>query len=419
MSDAVARIENLDARQRIPAGSPLPLRRALVATAILVILAATLAPMGSGETAFRGLCLVCGERGLANIIGNVLLFVPLGAALALGRMAPLRIVLLAALLSAGIEVTQHLVPGRNPNPTDTLFNALGVAAGVWVVRSSRSWLRVRGSARTRLGGAALIVALSIFAVTAALAGSSFPDTVYYGQWTPDHDRVPPHPGRVLDARLGTVHIPSTRLEGSGHVRALLAAGQPIEIHATVGPTVPGTWPIFRIADARERSIVVAVARQGDDLLVRLRTRATAARLHPTELRVTGAFTHVPPADPIWIRVWQGDRGQCVEVAGSRTCGQGTTVGRGWALIHAIPPLGSPWRQLLDVGWLAGLLLPVGFWLRRPWGVIASATAVAASLLLIPAASALLPTPPLEFAGALLGLLAGTSVARLGFHGDAD
>jgi VanZ family protein len=397
----------------------LRLSRLLWAAGVLAIVTATLTPMGSGEPRLDTLCLVCGERGLANIIGNVLLFAPLGAALALGRIPPVRIVLAAVLLSAGIEAMQHLVPGRNPNPADTLFNALGAAAGAWLVRSSRHWLFARGPLRSGLGTVALVVVLAIFAGSAALASSSFPNTVYFGQWPPDHARVPAHPGHVLEARVGPLPIPSTRLEDGGRVRALLAAGEPIEIHAVVGPAVPETWPIFRIADARERSIVVAVARQGDDILVRFRTRATAVRLHPPGLRIQGAFAHAPADEPIWIRIWHGERGPCVEVAGSTACSQGATVGRGWALIHDITPLRSPWRQLLDMAWLAGLLLPVGYWLRPPRQVAAAAAAVAAALLLIPAVSTLLPTPPLEFTAAFLGLFAGSSLSGPRCHGHAN
>jgi hypothetical protein len=403
-------------------GDPAPPRLLMFALALAAtvgILGVTLVPVGGSDPMSGGLCLVCGERGLANIIGNLLLFIPLGAALALGRLSAVRIILLAAFLSAGIELTQHVIPGRNPNPADTLFNTLGGVLGVGIVRSSPRWLCAEGLSRVRLGAVALAMMLAVFGATGVLASPSFPDAVYYGQWVPARERMPSYPGRVLEVRLGAMQIPSARLENGERVRSLLSAGEPLEILAVAGPTTTETWPIFRIADAMERRIVVDVARRGDDVVVRLRTRATAVRLHPPELRVTGAFTHVSSGDPVRIRVWQVEQGHCLEVAGVRTCDQGMTIGRGWAFVHGIPRLRPGGRQFLDMTWLATLLLPVGLWLRGPRHMVAGGVVVAVALLLIPARSALLPTPPLEFAACFLGLLAGASFPMRRYHGDTD
>jgi glycopeptide antibiotics resistance protein len=71
-----------------------------------------------------------------DVVGNVVLFVPLGLAVAgtLGRQASLlsRLlvpVLFAAVLSTGIEVLQLIVPGRATDVDDVLFNSLGAAIG--------------------------------------------------------------------------------------------------------------------------------------------------------------------------------------------------------------------------------------------------------------------------------------------------
>lgn len=73
---------------------------------------------------------------LLDVVGNVVLFVPVGLAVAgaLGRrvssLARLFVPLLfAALLSTVIEVIQLSVPGRATDVDDVLFNSLGAALG--------------------------------------------------------------------------------------------------------------------------------------------------------------------------------------------------------------------------------------------------------------------------------------------------
>jgi hypothetical protein len=389
-------------------GRPTYLLTAMVIVGILVF---TLSPAGDTRMSF-GLCLVCGERGLANIVGNLLLFLPLGVLLTLAGIRPFGVVLLAALLSTGIEIAQLWVPGRNPNPADTLFNTLGAAAGVALAGTSGWWLHARGARRWRLGAAALSAVLGTILGSGWLLGPTYPDATYYGQWTPEHEWLPGHPGRVLEARLGSRHIPSVRLEDGVGVRESLQAGDPLALHAVVGASSAETWPIFRIAAGRG-TLVVTVARQWDDLLIRFHTRAAALRLTPPEVHSSGVFAGVPAADPVWIRVWRSGEGYCVEVDGCSSCGHGFTVGRAWALLHGAGPLPRPLWTLLDAGMLAALLLPVGFWWRRWPETLLGAALVTAALLLAPVFAVLRPTPPVEFAGAFFGLVAGAVLGRAG------
>jgi hypothetical protein len=382
----------------------------LAAVVVLWILVLTLSPADGSADTSSGLCLVCGERGLANIIGNVLLFLPLGALLALGGGPPFRAVLVAALLSAGIELAQHWVPGRNPNPTDTIFNTLGAAGGIALARTSPWWLRASGALRLRLGAVALTAALATILATGWLVGPGYPEAVYWGQWTPEQERLPWHPGLVLEARIGSLPVPSARLINGAEVRDALRAGEPLSVHAVVGPSSGETWPIFRVA-AGQGTLVVTVARRWDDLLIRFHTRASALRLSPPEHRADAVFAGVPAHDPVWIRVWRVDDGYCIAVGSSRSCGLGFTVGRAWALLHRPASLPPRLWTVLDAGMLAALLLPVGFWWRRLPEILLGAALVTAALLIAPVFTALGATPPAEFAGATVGLLAGAALGR--------
>ncbi|MCK9795996.1 VanZ family protein [Isoptericola sp. 4D.3] len=87
--------------------------------------------------------------GLFNVLGNVLLFVPVGWLLALA--VPRRRVLIAAVagfgLSAAIEVTQSFL-GRVVDVDDLILNGLGAVVGACLA------LLVRSARRpSRLGGA--------------------------------------------------------------------------------------------------------------------------------------------------------------------------------------------------------------------------------------------------------------------------
>jgi VanZ family protein len=66
---------------------------------------------------------------------NTMLFVPLGATLALvlGRRAWPLAILAGFALSATVEYAQATIPGRVPDPQDIVWNTLGAAAGALVV----------------------------------------------------------------------------------------------------------------------------------------------------------------------------------------------------------------------------------------------------------------------------------------------
>lgn len=99
---------------------------------------------------------------VTDVLGNVLLFLPLGfvTAGALRGRPPVRRLAAAAgfgaLLSAGIEGLQLLVPGRATDVDDVIFNGLGTLVGASILlvgervagaRSSRGAGRKRRSGR--------------------------------------------------------------------------------------------------------------------------------------------------------------------------------------------------------------------------------------------------------------------------------
>ncbi len=102
-----------------------------LAVYLLLLLAGTLTPFRIHCVALRW------ELGASpgDIVANVLLFLPLGAALAPGGL--LRVAAAAAALSGAIEVAQLWLP-RHPSPFDLLLNVAGALAGAVASRSLRA-----------------------------------------------------------------------------------------------------------------------------------------------------------------------------------------------------------------------------------------------------------------------------------------
>jgi glycopeptide antibiotics resistance protein len=85
-----------------------------------------LVPLGDIVVAFGPP--VDGTRVL-GMIANVFLFLPFGGALRWTGLSIRRAALAAFCVSAGVEVTQLLVPGRTTSVDDVLLNVLGAVCG--------------------------------------------------------------------------------------------------------------------------------------------------------------------------------------------------------------------------------------------------------------------------------------------------
>jgi hypothetical protein len=117
-------------------------------------------------------------------------------------------------------------------------------------------------------------------------------------------------------------------------------------------------------------------------------------------------------DPLMVVVKPERSGYCIEVNQTATCGIGFTAATGWALLLYSKGLPLWAHGFLNVLWMAGLVLPVGYWARARWECCFAMTLLAVALLLLPAVTGLLPTPPGELAAALAGLLGGAGLQFL-------
>ena len=77
------------------------------------------------------------EPDAVNIVGNVLLFAPLGAGLQLLGWGGRRTVAAGFALSAAVELAQLAIPGRTTSTADVLCNTAGAALGWWIASRAR------------------------------------------------------------------------------------------------------------------------------------------------------------------------------------------------------------------------------------------------------------------------------------------
>jgi hypothetical protein len=365
--------------------------------AILAIALATLWPMPGPSTPWS-FCLLCGTRGTADFLLNVALFMPLGAALTLRQGGRDRrfVVLFGMVLSITIELSQFVIPGRDPSVRDVLSNTIGTFLGSWIVAHASAWVLPEPLTAARLCRVATAAAAVVCLTTGLLLAPDFPPTPYYGLWTPQLGHLESYHGRVLDARLGQVRIESTQLPAQ--IRDVLdmsaAGGDELRVRAIAGPPPPVLVPLVAIFDDHGREVLL-LGVKGDELVFRRRFRAQVLRLDRPDVRIR-MLQKISVGDTLVVNV--GVRRGRYVINGIQ---RGFTVGSGWALLAY--PGSLPYKSVVSAIWLAVLFLPAGFWYRTRRDAVVIAFGLLTALLVVPAITPLLPTPPLQWLGALAGL----------------
>lgn len=340
-----------------------PWRWLFVAVTLVPVAALTLSPGDEGSVVASFLvCVLCGEEAGANLVRNVVLFIPLGAALAVLLGPGRRAVLVVLAVTATVETLQFHIPGRNPMLADVATNFTGGAVSVWVVRAAPGWLRPSSARGGRLSLVVAAGAAGVMLATAGLFTVDLPRTQYWGQWTPDLAHLERYEGTVLSAAIGGIPAPSRRLDDSARARAALLGGEPVRVEALAGRHPPGVAPIFSVYDEARREVLLLGA-TGEDLVARVRYRADRFRFERPDLRIPGAFRDVAPGDTIHLELRVAGGSSCLTLDGRTECGMGPRLERGWALL-LFPERAPRWfHRLLDFGWMLGLMVPLAFFAR--------------------------------------------------------
>jgi len=412
--------------------APTPhLRRAGLAITIVSLAAIAFATLLPGPPAAPGshLCLACGSFGGVNAILNVFLFVPLGVGLALSGYPGKRTVLIIFALSAMIEVTQLAIPGRYSTIGDVLTNTIGGALGFAASRYARVWLLPSPRIATPffIGWCAIwltVQAASGFAFTPSVPDSRY----YYGQLARKLGHFAVFRGRVLGASIDGVSITDTRLSDADSVGRRLRGGGTVAATVLPGGFTNDIAPIVRVADAEEREIAL-LAQDGQDLLFGVRTGAAILRLRPPLFAVAGVFPssakgNSSSTDTISL---SGSYNLCeaqLTATGSARQYRGLPVSAslGWTLVLPFQWLIEDTRAELIFSWIwmAGLMLPMGYWGARFAGIpdaqanpalalacfLGSVAVLIAGLALVPRAFGFPAAPTRDWLAAATGVLVG-------------
>ncbi|MGM0669601.1 MAG: VanZ family protein [Gemmatimonadota bacterium] len=338
------------------------------------------------------ICVFCGSRATADAVLNALLFVPLGWVL--GRKKGVaRAAGIAAALSVAVELGQLFLAGRFTSLADVLANTLGAGLGAWGATKRRGPLEF----------AALLSFVGLMAPAFLLAPAP-PEGIYYGQWTAVFGHMEPYRGRILEAHVGEIAVPSWKTPHTEQIREAVRSGAPVRLRVEAGPPPPGPAPVFSIFDHRQRGIFMLGA-DGDDVFVRLWRHGTTLRFSTPTRWWKDALSGVIPGDSVRIVYELGSRGPCLTIQGRKRC------------LTAERSVGS-W-SLLAPGGQGGLLYGAGsliwaFLLGIPLGLLTMPRPVKGMLILgtvgaVAGVSWTLPYWPTPWMG-ILFLLLGTSTA---------
>jgi len=344
--------------------------------------------------------LTSGDAALAELIQNLILFIPLGVSLTLARIWPARVVAIGALLSFTVEFLQQYIPGRDPSVGDIVSNTISTALGVFLVVAAPIWLWAPPRHSAWQARLAALIAVLVWYGTGAMLQQIFPPLPYHLVTTPDLANFGRYQGAVLKVTLG---------ERSLEVRAVAAPA----------PYPPGrASPLVAVLDRNdERVLMLSV--DGPDLTLRYDIRAVRWTLEQLDLRLRGGMKPVAPGDTFTAASsaanWFVATNYCLRVNSTQSCHLGYTIGDGWKLIFY--PAGRPqWMLgLINTLWIAGCVIWVGYWAARGTEVSGGWLAmglVIAGLLIVPLMTGLKATPVHEWIGALGGMAVGYWLPRV-------
>lgn len=381
----------------------------VTAAYVLALLLGTLWPLPSTGAESFSACLLCGRYGVADALLNLLLFLPLGM---LAARCPRRRAALASLvlLSLGIELTQTLVPGRDPSAGDLLFNTCGALAGAALVLLWRRALALSAHSRPvaallSTGAAMLVVWLSGWTLQ-----PSIPAGPFWVEWQTTREDLAAYPGTIAAAGTGRVLVPPGPALRMPALRAELERGLYATAFVVPGAPSEALAPVFALYDTTD-AMVVLLGAEGRDLVFRIQRRAHALRLHSPGVRLPDALPGAT-ADTLLLAVRRDPSGHglCMRAGTVQRCGIGFSAGSGWRLVHA--GFGTPaLDRLLGVLWLALLALPAGYLARPRTAVALLAVLLWYAFIRVPVDTVLLPISRLDAAGLVAGWGAGVLFGR--------
>jgi len=341
-------------------------------------------------------CILCGQRAVADGFLNLLLFFPFGWVLG-GTRGITRTAGWGFLASFSIEAIQLFIPGRYTSFADLVANTLGAGAGAYAA----------GAKTLPVRSAAITVSVLLFLPLLMLKPAPPAGGVYFGQWTPSLGRMEVYRGRILSATVGNTVVRSWRSDATAALRKDLENGSPIRIRLQVGPPPAAQAPVFSIFDDRQRGAFMLGA-DGTDLFIRLRRMGTTFGLQTPTWWWKGAMEGFRIGDTIRVTYGLSGRSPCLSVEGHTRCLTASADLGSWSLL-APADRGGAVIRLVGLLWAFLLGAPLGMLSFSFRGKLLLTTGIGVGVAILSTASAYWIAPWWGLLLMFTGMIAGSVV----------
>lgn len=407
---------------------------------LLFIATATLTPgsqIPSGAMRPNFWCFACGAEGAADVTLNIALFVPLGVALSLLGVGPIRALLAGLLLSLSVECAQRFgwPPDRIASATDLMTNTGGAFVGALIGWYRATWLDPSARAARVLTTVSVVTAFAFLAFTAWALG---PKTVL--------NESQPMPTGIQLSRF-----PYTPGYGwyQGHVSEAVVDGQPFT-HQGDGPlmlrgivqrelsgnvSVSGRderrefIPFLYVHDMQVATPELMLGQEGRDARMQSNLRGQRLRFPGPSIVLRDAFPESANANQtLSFSVTPSEwRLSSTGENGTRAVALPISVSLGWTLLQTVVHVGDHFGTLTSWFWLFVMWLPIGYWSALAgrsdsrWSVAGAGLALALTLGIVPATFGIANCSMSEWGSAIGGMALGVFFAarhragRVGFE----
>jgi hypothetical protein len=388
----------------------------IAAAGLLAILCLTLYPAPQGAESAKQtplLCLVCGDNGGTDVILNLLLFIPFATGLRLAGWRWWQVTLACAVVSFCVELSQYFwIPGRDATLSDLITNTSGGS----IAAAAAPLLRVslapppREARRLVLLGVSAWIAFSVFTAWLFLpwirSGTAVSEH-------PQRSNAPGHyHGSVSNVMVSGLAMPHGALDEEPSARVSdLFARESLTVSLDVVSQRPRRYRawIYRL---RIGPGILGIQQQGTTLVLEVPRRQARLEVQSPTLRLPQGAPGRKD-EPFSIRA--GERGHLLWLESTvegvtRRAEIRLAPTMAWGLVIPFGYAFGPETGVLTMIWVAGLLLPLGYWAGRtekPAIAIAIvAAAVAVGLGFIPWLSETGPVPLGHWLAAVIGVAAG-------------
>ncbi len=382
-----------------------PLPTIVLGAVTALILAVTLFP-ATGQTGYLPVtCIFCGEHATADALSNVILFLPLGFALAWWRPGS-KAWRWGPLLSLAIEMAQRFIAGRDASVGDVLTNTAGTLLG-WV-----AWRYVMTGAPRPAPRAWPLAAAAYAAVVAATVWMLQPaptTAAYFAMWTPVLGHFEWYRGRVLGARLDADSLGARPVLDAAPIREFVYGQRAAHIRFIAGKGTVILAPIVAVFDV-DRQEIMLVGVDGGEVVFRHRRHSAGWRMDGPDARFEKAAARWMPGDTITLSVARNARGTCLTLRDETRCIPRITPGMAWSLLN-YPESLHRIHGVLSLLWSCGLMTLLGWCAGTRRAALAAGSVGLAALWLLPLFIAGAPAPPAELVAAVAGLPLGVALRR--------